>query len=206
MNTLPKVKGPSPAREERELAKHWMDLLRRFGNDWKKELKTGKWKPDKLRSELVRQRISPEGIHLDKSSCQEGWDRYCPDDEELKDFLREVAQCKAWMRLHLDEFEPHDKDDASLSSFASYWRCRIEAHGHESISVGAVIAAALSLNLIVRRDGWGCFLDNGYFDANLYSQPVTDKAKAISKVARKAPNTSIRKVVRKAGEIIRNTA
>jgi hypothetical protein len=161
-------------------------------------LKTGKWNPEKLRSELVRQRISPEGIHLDKVSCQEGWDRHCPDDEELEDFVREVAQCKAWLRLHRDDFEPYHKDDVSLSSFASYWRCKIEAHGHDPISVGAVIGAALSLNLVVRTDGWGCFLDNGYFDANIYSQPITRKAKVIPKVARKAAHSSVREIARKA--------
>jgi hypothetical protein len=90
------------------------------------------------------------------------------NEEELKDFIREVVQCKVWLRLRGD-FKRYDEGEREWgSSFASYWQSEIAAHAHQRISVGAVIAAAMSLGLVVERDGWGCFIDNGYFDANIF--------------------------------------
>jgi hypothetical protein len=186
MNNPTKVKECNQASIDRDYSRYWNEKLKSWNDEWRKELKTGNWQPAKLRSELTRRLVSPEGFHIDKASCKEGWDRYCPKDEELSDFIREIAQCKAWLHWHLSDFEEYNKDDVSITSFASHWRRKIEAHAHECISVGAVIAAALSLNLVVKRDGWGCYIDNGYFDANIYARPAARKTVRNRGVVRKA--------------------
>jgi hypothetical protein len=171
---------------DQDYSEYWKEKLKIWNEEWRKELNAGKRQPTKLRADLMRRLVSPEGFHIDKASCKEGWDRCCPNDEDLIDFIREVAQCKAWLRWHLSDFEEYKKDNLSSSSFASHWRGRIEAHAHDCISVGAVIAAALSLSLVVKRDGWGCYTDNGYFDANIYARPVARKTVRNRAVAHRA--------------------
>lgn len=160
MTKLGKAEKGAQADIDGDYAEWWNRKLQDWQSAWKTDLAivTSKWDQSKLRSDLTAKLVSPDGFHTDEQACEAAWARYC-SNKSLSAFIREVTMSRAWLQQHMSDFK---SDDGGVP-FATYWARIVEAVANEYISVGAAIAAALSLDLEVEPD-WGAGLqtDSGW--------------------------------------------